>query len=75
MMCRGTHGEVRDGSRDPWGSPGQVKGPSGRFGTGWGTLEEVRDGLEELRDGWEDSRGCPGRVGGPPGRVGGHTGR
>ena len=34
----GTNGEVRDGSLDSRGGPGPVEGPSGRSGTGWGTL-------------------------------------
>ena len=29
--------EVRDGSRDPRGSPGRVGGSLGRSGMGWGT--------------------------------------
>ena len=40
--------------------------PSMRFGTGWGTAGEVRDGSG-------DPRGGPGRVEGPSGRSG--TGR
>ena len=42
-----------------------------RFGTGWGTRGEVRDGL------W-DPRGGPGQAGNPwggAGRVGGLSGR
>ena len=31
---RGTLGEDRDGSEDPWGGPGWVVGPSERSGTG-----------------------------------------
>ena len=57
MTGRGTIGEVWDGSGDPQGGPGRVEGPSGRFGTGWGTLEEVRTGrgtLEVVRDGLGD---------------------
>ena len=51
---RGTLGKVREGSRDLWGGPGRVEGPSGglvrvgrpslRFGQGRGTLREVLDG-------------------------------
>ena len=36
--------KVQDGSRDPRGGPGRVKGSSRRFGTGRGTLKEVQDG-------------------------------
>ena len=40
----GTLGEVRDGSGDPRGGPKGVEGPSGKSGTGRGTLVLVRDG-------------------------------
>ena len=29
---------------DPWGSQERVEGPFQRFGAGWGTLREDRDG-------------------------------
>ena len=53
----GNLGEVRDGSGDPPGGPGGVW-DSGMFGTGRGTIVEVRD---ELRVSRRDS----GWVGGP----------
>ena len=52
----------------PWGVPGRIGGPSGRSGTGRGTLKEVRDGSEDL---W----GGPGGVGEPRGGLGGVIGR
>ena len=67
-MGRGTHGDVSDRSGDPLGCPGQVGGPSRRFGTGWGTLLEVWDGSEDplkVRDGSEDPFEGPGWVVGP----------
>ena len=59
-MVWGTLGEVRDGSGDPRGGPGQIVGPSGRSRTGQRTLKEVRDGsgtLAEVLDGSRDPRG------------------
>ena len=44
-MGQGTLGEIRTKSGDPRGGPGLVRGPSGRFGTGRGTIGEVRNGL------------------------------
>ena len=44
-MHRETLSEVRDGSGDPPGCPGWVRGPSERSGTGWGTLQEVQNRL------------------------------
>ena len=35
-------GEVREGSRDPRKGLGQVEGPTGRSGTGWGGVERVK---------------------------------
>ena len=43
----GGHGVVRDRLVDPRGDPGRFLGPSGRSGTGRGTLGEVRDGSGE----------------------------
>ena len=67
-MVQGTLGEVWDGSGenraglervvDSWVGPVRVGGPTGRSGTGRGTLKVARDGLRE-------PRGGPGRVGGP----------
>ena len=54
--------QVRDGLGDPSGGPGMVRGPSGRSGTGKGTLGEYRDGLGDT---W---RG-PGRIKGLSGRF------
>ena len=34
---------VRDGSEDPMGGPGRVELPSGKSGTGRGTLRDVLD--------------------------------
>ena len=58
---RETLGKVRKWSGDPLGGPGGVRGPSGRYKKGRGTLEEVRDWmgrsgtgqgtLGEVRDG------------------------
>ena len=50
-MDRGTRGEVREGSRDPRGGQGRVRGTEGRSMKGRGTLGEVRDGSGELRVG------------------------
>ena len=74
-----THGEVRDGSWDPRGGPGQVGGASRRCETGQETLEEVWNGWEtlgevregrgthpEVRDGSEDPQGGLRWVGDPP---------
>ena len=71
-MGRGTLGEVRDGSVDPWGStgwvgdpregPGQDEVPTRRFWMGQMTLEEVLDRF------W-DPRGGQGWVGGPTRRF------
>ena len=72
-MGQGTLAEVRDWVEDPQGGPRRVWGPSGRSGTGRGTLEEVWDGsgiLGEVLDGLRDSRGGLGRVGDPRGGVG-----
>ena len=52
--------EVRDGSRDPRGSSGRVGGPSVRYGTGRGTLGDVRDGRPSRRSGM--GRGTVGEV-------------
>ena len=41
---------VRDVSGDPRGGKGPVRRPSGRSGTGRGTLPEVRDELGTLRE-------------------------
>ena len=46
--CRWTHREVRDGLGDPRGDPGPVEGPTGRSGTGQGTLREVHGTLREV---------------------------
>ena len=62
----GTLKEVRDGSVDPQGGSGWVRGPSRRSSMGRETLRKVWDGTEYT---W----GGPGRVGGPSGRPG--TGR
>ena len=72
--------EVRDGSRDSWGGPRRVGGPSWRYRTGRETLAEVRDGLERCETGrgnlgevWDGSRVLregPGRVAGPSGKFG-----
>ena len=72
-MGRRTLGEVCDGLRDSRGGPrwvggplgnyGQIERPSGKPGTGWGNLEEVRDGS------W-DTPGRLGRVGEPLERYG-----
>ena len=43
--------EVRDGTRDPWGGPGQIVGLLNRFGTGWESVREVRDGSGGFRGG------------------------
>ena len=69
---------VWDGSSDPRGGPGRVKGPFHRSGmvlrlsksfeTGRGTLREVWDGsgiLGEDRDGLEYPHTGLGQVGGP----------
>ena len=70
--------------RGPLGGPGQVGGPSWRFGTGRGTLGEVLDGSEAPREGsrrvgrakgrYETVRGIHGEVGdkseNPPGGPG-----
>ena len=72
-MGQGTIGEVRNGSGDPRRRLGWVGGPSGKSGTGRGTLVEVRDGwgnLGEDLDGWLDNQGGSGRVGGPSERFG-----
>ena len=45
---RGTLGAPSNGSRDPRGAPGRVRGHTGRFGTGQGTLGEVRVGSGEV---------------------------
>ena len=50
-MGWGTIGEVRDGSGDHRGGPGQVGRPTGRFGTGQKTLGEIRDRSEDPRGG------------------------
>ena len=66
-MGRGTLGDVRDGSVDPWGGPGRFVRPSGRSRTVRETLGEVRDLSEDLceeLDWSEDPRGGPGWVGG-----------
>ena len=67
-----TFGEVWGGSEDPRRGPERVGGPSvgparvgghsGRFGTGRGTIGEVRDGSG-------DAQGVLGRVGGHSGRF------
>ena len=49
-----------------------VWGTSGRLGTGWCILGEVRDGSGDPRGGPDGSgypRGGPGNVGGPSGRF------
>ena len=65
-MGRGNHPVVRDVSGDQWVSPVRIGGSSGKSGTGWGTLGEVRKG-----SGYP--RGGPERVVGPTRRSG--TGR
>ena len=42
---------VWHGSWDHWGGSGRVEVPSGRFGTGRGTLGEVHDGSGNRRGG------------------------
>ena len=71
-MGRGTLGEVLDGLGDPRGGSGQVVGPSvrlqrvggpsGKSGTGRGTLREIRNGSGDSLVGLV-------RVGGPSGRF------
>ena len=51
-MDRGTLLKVRDGSEDPLGGPGRVRGHSWRSELVQGTLGEVRD---KSRDPWEGS--------------------
>ena len=63
-------------SGHPWGGPGQVGGPSRKYGMDWGPSgrsETGRGTLWEVRDGLVDPQGGLGRVGGPTGRSG--TGR
>ena len=68
---------------DPTGGPRWKARSLGRSATGWGTLQEVRDGsgtIREVRDrsgdlrevwhGSGDHQGGPGRVGGPFRRLG-----
>ena len=63
---------VWDGSVDPRGGLGQFVGPSWRFGTGRGTLGEVRVGWGDPRGGSRRGFGTRGMV---SGRVGGPSGR
>ena len=75
---QGTLLVVRDGSLDPLGGLGWVGIPMERYGTGRGTVEEVRYGtwifpevrdelrdLEEVRDMLMDPPGGSGQVGKP----------
>ena len=61
---------VRDGLGDPPCCPERIGGPSGRTGTGRGTLEEVRGTHGEIQDG----RGTLGKVWGILGEVQGTLG-
>ena len=80
---------VRDWSGETLGGARPVVGPMGRFGTGLGTVGQIRGILGVVWNGsWDPLRG-PGRVGGTPvevrdglvypqggpERVGGHSGR
>ena len=46
---RWTLGEFRDGSGDPQGGPRRVRVPTGRSGTGWRILGEVRKTFREVQ--------------------------
>ena len=65
-MGQGSLRFLRDGSGEPRGGQGRVKGASGWSGTGRGILGKVRVGSGE-------PRGGPGLVGGASGRS--ETGR
>ena len=56
-MGKGTIREERDGSREPWGGPGVVGGPSRSYGTGRRTLGEVLNGWLDLCELSETGRG------------------
>ena len=48
--CRGTLGDFWNGLGDARGGPRRVGGLSVKFGTGRGTIGEVRTGRETLRE-------------------------